>query len=490
MKVLCDFGYKDYVKMKKIFTKKNGEQFGQFFFELAVGLENLDHKNLKGISDFLKDLTSIGVVGALTLKLLKGTIDEKFGKALNGFATSLMKGLDKEKIDSIKAFTESIKLLSQGMMLLTGTMLAMAAGIAILGADVVMGAIVLTMGFTAGILFILKKMTDRDKDVKDGTDSLMNVAKAITILTADVILLAGVAYLMESIAWESIGKVGVIFGAVLVAMWVTQIISDKWKDGGESALNAMKGISLLMLAAVATIGLAAMISENFLHDDIEYGMLMVGIVVVAAIGLVWLLKKIADKDMEEAVNTLWNIVGIIAVTALVIGFLIAPLADRMVEATLGLIVVGVTILGMIGAVKLLSMIEDKEMKNAVNALVVLTGCLAVVSLVAAFILPMIGAQMGDVLIGAGVVLVIIGVMELMTWALSKIDKEVLDSTNMTLAVLTVCLLAVSLVAAFILPQVAERWDDALIGGVVVLAIIGLMVGLVWLMSKIDEESLK
>lgn len=182
--------------------------------------------------------------------------------------------------------------------------------------------------------------------------------------------------------------------------------------------------------------------------------------------------------------------GMIALTALTIMFLIVPIASKMEDVVHGSAVVLLVIEAMILMNKQLAKIDADKLKQSVWNLITLTLMFATISLVAAFILPMISENMKNVVIGGVVVLAVIGIMIGMTWLLSKIDAENLEQANKTLLVLTVMLVAVSVVAAFLLPAIGQNWQDVAVGAVVVLAIIGLMVGMVALVNLIKKESLE
>jgi hypothetical protein len=73
--------------------------------------------------------------------------------------------------------------------------------------------------------------------------------------------------------------------------------------------------------------------------------------------------------------------------------------------------------------------------------------------------------------------------------ISTIEEKELSTANTTLIVLTGMLLAVSLIAAFILPTIGENIKDAALGALVVVSIIGLMVFAVKWMTTWDEKQI-
>ena len=116
--------------------------------------------------------------------------------------------------------------------------------------------------------------------------------------------------------------------------------------------------------------------------------------------------------------------------------------------------------------------------------------LLAISLIAAFILPTIGKNIEDAAIGALVVVFIIGLMVFTVKWMTSWDEKQLSQATATLLVLTGMLLAVSLIAAYILPTIGENIEDATLGAVVVMGIIGVMVLMVKWITTFKEKQMK
>lgn len=491
IKLFSEFTTGKYIKIKTALTESNGKKIGKFFSAIFEEIPKKDSVgNLKAVSDFLKELSGISAVGVLTLALLKPILSEKFGKAINGFVMAIIKDMTEERSKQIDSFTKSVKTLSQGMLILTGTVLALAGGIILLGAEAIVGSMLVMVGFTATMLYIVKKLSDSNKDIESGTKSLYNVAKVISILTANVLLLTVAASLMESVDWISIAKMAVVFSMLTVITGIALKLSEKWNGKKDAVLSTMEGISLMLVAGAVAVGIATWVAANNSMEDIILGIGLVSGVMFGSYKLIEKLLEKANKDMSEAMNNMWMMIGMLVVVSLAINLLLVPIGKQIKEATLGTLVAGVIVGFLVGMTKWISTMDKTKIKDANGTLVIMTGMLVVVALVGTFLLPMIGKQIEDVILGGVAVTLIMTVMIGMIKWLSTIDKKNLKETNMTLIAMTVMLVAISVVGAFLLPSIGEKFKDAMIGAVAVFLIIGVMVGMVKLISMIDEKELK
>lgn len=490
IKLFSEFTTGQYIKIKTALTESNGKKIGKFFSAIFEDIPEKDSVgNLRAVTDFLKELSGISAAGVLTLALLKPVLSEKFGKAINGFVMAIIKDMTEEKTKQIESFTKSVKTLSQGMLILTGTVLALAGGILLLGVSAVVGAMLVVVGFTATMLYVVKKLADSDKDIEAGTKSLYDVAKAITILTANVLLLAVTANLMDFVDWIAIAKMAAVFSMLTVITGVALKLTEKWNGKKDAILSTMKGISLMLIAGAVSVGIATWIAANNTMEDILLGIGLVSGVMFGTYKLIETLLKKTNKDMSEAINNMWMMIGMLVAVSLTINLLLIPIGKQLAEATLGTLVAGVIVGFLVGMTKWISTMDKRKMKDAKDTLVIMTGMLVAVSIVGAFLLPMIGEQIEDVALGGVAVALIMTVMVGMVNWLSKMDKKKLSETNMTLVAMTVMLIAISVVGAFLLPSIGERFMDALVGATAVFIIIGAMVGMVKLISMIDEKQL-
>ena len=154
------------------------------------------YPDLKPITDFLKVLSSIGIVGAVGLMMLKPVLTEKFGKAIAGFINALVKDFDADKTKRVASFAKSIKTLSQGVMIMAATIGLLAAEIALFGPVTILEALAVNAIFLGTTLLMLKMVGKARTDISKGSAALMDIAKAMTLLALDVVIMAGTAALL------------------------------------------------------------------------------------------------------------------------------------------------------------------------------------------------------------------------------------------------------------------------------------------------------
>jgi hypothetical protein len=104
------------------------------------------------VSQFLKELGSLSLLDVAVIALMSKVLNAKSGQNINDFITKLVDGFDGDKIKAIEVFADAVKKVSTSMLILTASMLLIAGGIALLGVEIILGSIVATMAFTAGIL--------------------------------------------------------------------------------------------------------------------------------------------------------------------------------------------------------------------------------------------------------------------------------------------------------------------------------------------------
>lgn len=377
-----DFGLKDYLKLRKLLTKENGQRIGEFFSALIQPINDTEYPDLKPITEFLKSLSSIGLLGVLTLALLKPILTPKFGESISGFITKLVDGLSEEKMNSLKNFSEAMKNISTGVLMMTGSIILLAAAIELFGALTVIGATVVAIAFVGAVLLMLNMLKKGGDSVKEGTAALKDLAKAILFMTLDIYLLTGAAILLSTVDWESLGKVAtmmVVVGAFMtLAIWA----GAKWDKGGENAQKAMIGIGALLIMSAAAVAIAVWVAKQNSIEDILLGMAMLAVIVVGSYFMVTKLLEKANKDYDNALKNLALSIAIVAATALIANFLLAPLADKVKEIIIGggmvLVIIGI----MVAMVKWLAKSDPESLKQAGYAIAIMTAVVAAVSLIA------------------------------------------------------------------------------------------------------------
>ena len=483
LKLITTFGIKDYIKIKKILTEENGKQIGGFFAAIFKEIEGKKIPDIKPINEFLKVLTGIGVTGAIGLMALKPVLTEKFGKQISGFFKALISGITKDRLDKISEFTKSVKTLSTAMLMMASTIGIMAAEIAFFGVATVLESLTVTSLFVGVTIMLMKTLGKSRGDIMKGTSALKEVMKSLTLLSLNVVILAATASMLQDIQWESLMKVGTIIGVLglitVGAMW----LSDKWQRGGDKALKTMAGVSILLVSTSVAVGIAAMIGRKYDVGEIAIGLGAVALVIAGGFAAVKLLEK-ANKRYEKAITTLGSLIALMTATALVLNFVIAPLGDKVGEVALGGVVVMATIALMTGITQWLSKIPGKNLEKATLTLAKITAIFGAISLVAMFILPVIGEKWKDASVGAIAVFGIIAVMTGATVALAAMSKRGLITAGLTsLYGMTAIFTIISLVAAKLLIPIGQKPGDVALGMTVVTGIIAVMAGITYFIGK-------
>ena len=489
MKFLEKIPLKRFNRMMTILNGDTGKSIGSFFKEIFDSLPHSE-KVINSMTKLLKELNSIGISDLITLKIFNSIVNEKLGKSINGFITSLIKGIDENDMKEIDIFTKSVNTLSKGIIILTGSILLLAGGIAVLGISNIIMSMVAMTAFVGTILFIVKRIVKNDIDIKNGLEGLTNIAKVVTIMTADVLLLTIAANLMDFVEDAAFIKLAGIFILVGGILEVSIEVTEKWNANGEEILKMMAGVSLFLISASIAIAIAVSISSKNELIDVIIGIGMIAAVMEGMVLIMKSLDKLSGKNQDNALRAMIVLTGVLAVVSFLIDFVIIPIGREGENAFQGIVLVSIIMAEMIGIVSLLSILNTEKMKNANETLMIMTGMFAVISLVAAFILPNIANHKSDVLEGSAIVVGVIAVMSFIVGVLSHvIGKEDLKQADISLAVMTGMFTVISLVAAFILPMIADKIEQVKSGAIVVMVIIGVMAGVVWGLSNIEEKDL-
>lgn len=153
----------------------------------------------------------------------------------------------------------------------------------------------------------------------------------------------------------------------------------------------------------------------------------------------------------------------------------------------GKVVIGI-IAVMIGMTLLLGWLgNNKKMTQAYITLGVLTLMLMVVSLITTELLIPIGYEWKDAALGGAVVLGVIGLMIGAVALLGLINQEKMKRSMLTMAGITLILLAVSLIVSELLIPIGYEWKEAAKGGAVILGTLGVMALIVALAGKMSKE---
>lgn len=491
IKLLSEFTAKDFRKIKKMLSYKNGQSIGKFFKAIIDELPE-SKANMDSVVKIVSALSSLGATSAVGLMMLKPVLNEKFGKSINAFVTNLTKGMTTDRIKQVDIFTAAMKPLGQGILLLTSSIMLIGASMAMLGVKNVLMSMGAVTVFTAAILSVVKKVSESDKEIKAGTSILNDIAKVITLLTADVVLLTVAANMMDFVDWIALGKIAVAFTMIASVMAISMKLSKDYNTNGKEIKNTMQGISTILLTASISVGIMTYIAKNNSIGDIALGVTVIGLVMT---GVSIMVNKVLDKsgkDYDNAINSIAKLTAILGAVSLISLFILPKIGENFGQALTGGAVVSAIMLVMKNIVTSLSKIETKQLDEANKTLGIILGSFAAISLISAFILPKIGEHIVDAGLGAVVVMSIIGIMNKMVKKLSAdIKKKDLMQANSTLLTLMTMFASISLVAGFVLPKIGGNLTAVTAGAVVVTSIVSIMAYMTRKLSKnISRKDLK
>lgn len=478
-----------FIKMRLVLTEKNGQRIGSFFKAIIDPLNNTTYPDLKSITDFLKALSEIGVLGVLTLALLKPVLTPKFGENIGGFITRLTDPLDEDRMNRMKGYSDAMKTLSQGILYLTGSIALLTATISIFGFMTVLGATAVSVVYIGSILFLMKRLVKSGDEIKEGIRSLNDISRVMILMTGQIIVLSVMSMLMSLVDWESIGKIAVMTVIVGGFMTWTLAAGDKWQKGGKNAQDAMVGVSIMLVSAAAALAIVTWVAKENSIGDILLGMGMIAAVFVGTYFIIEKILKKSDKEYDNAVSNLWQIMAIMGVTALMLNFLVAPLAKKADAVIGGMILVTVAVGAMALIVGLLAKLPADRLNAATRAMTVMTAIVGAISLLSIFAFPTIWKNKGPIIGGAFIVGVIVAAMALTVGLLAKVKEKDLDAAKNAILSMTLMFGVVSLLAATLLIPIGQNWDKVLGGFIVVGAIIGLLMGVTYLLAMVEQKNL-
>jgi hypothetical protein len=142
---------------------------------------------------------------------------------------------------------------------------------------------------------------------------------------------------------------------------------------------------------------------------------------------------------------------------------------------------------MLRLVKKLGRYKKHELIEGVTALAILAGIVLVISLVAKFLLIPIGEEWGKAATGGLVVMAIVGIMTALVKWLSTMNKEKLIEGTVALAIMAAIVGSISYITLKLLIPIGKKGGDAAIGGTVVLLTLSAMTAILLTISKIVDN---
>lgn len=459
--LFSDFGFVKYVKLRMLMNEDNGRKLGAFFSALLneIPTKKVD---LKPISNFLTELASIGVVGALAIKALGEVLTEKAGKNINMFVKNLIKGFDKNTLNKVDTFANAVKKLSMATLILVGTAVLMAGALALFGLGTMFESVLMVTALAGGMLFIMKSVAAKAKDIDKGGKAMLHLAAAIGLLVLDVAMFAYISEQMALVDWESIGKTAVMFGTLVLAMGVGMYLGKTWEGNGKSILLAMAGMSLMMLSATYAIRQLVEIAVFSTMGDIALGIGMLLATTGFMVGMVMLLNRIKSKDITYAVGALVGITMVTLGISLVLDYIVRVVRvndakDLWLGAGLLMGAVGV----MVGLVSMLNkFVKSKDVLWGIAALAALTVIVGTVGFIISGLMVPLGQSdvIGSAALGAGLVLLTTAALILELKLLNTVGTKELLWGVVALAGMSFITLGVSLIVKELFIPIGQVWD--------------------------------
>lgn len=281
---------------------------------------------------------------------------------------------------------------------------------------------------------------------------------------------------------------GIVLG-VMYAVTAMAIKLAKQQDEIKNGKTAISKVADALLKVTVAIGIMALMLKVFDMKEVLVGTGITLAVMLALVGMTMLLAKGKDGEMDKAVASMQKLCYALLMVTAAIGIMTLIVKMDLKGALVGSLIISAVMLIMVGIVRLLSNMEDKELRHTMSAMTTLTAILLAVSLMALFIFIPISQRAKDVMLGGVIVMAIMGIMMLMAYGFSKMDKTDLMMSAYAMAILAVVFLVIALIANTILPEIAAQWKEAAIGGAVVAGIMILMTAMVWALSTMKKETL-
>lgn len=494
LKPLVDLGSKDskfnIFKLKLTLNETNAETIGTFFSSLIEKLpSNKDTKKLESVAKILEILLEkIDKKGVNAIVYMGKHLKEEYGENIGSFIAALCKAeVDEKKVEATTKIIEAF-----GNLLIKAVICF--AVLVLLVTIFPLTSILLGMAtMYVMIKFMKKVVTDIvselvTKDVKDASNTINAISLMMLAMTVSIAILVLVTA-MAPITDVLMG-VGIFMLVVFSAIQLIKTLSDKeFSEGLEQASSAIYAISVMFIAISVSIML---ITSVFTKNDpgvVWQGALMIMGIVGLSVGLVYLLSLIEAKDLEHATSALYAITVCLAAVSIIAVLILPSIGEEAGMVALGALVVITIVAAMVGIVWLINKVGNEEVTNSLIALGVITVCFWILSLVAKSVLIPVGEEIGPALLGALTVTLIVLAMVGCVKLISMIGNDEVTNALIALGSLTIMFWILSLVTKSILIPIGRQAKEALFGAGIVVGILGLLIGGLWLITKIKKEDL-
>ena len=212
-------------------------------------------------------------------------------------------------------------------------------------------------------------------------------------------------------------------------------------------------------------------------------------IVAALVGLTKWVSTFDNKDLKNALLTLGVLSGVLLTVSIITKEILIPIGKLWDKALIGIGVAALVITGLVGLTKWLSTFEEKKLHETYKTLGILTGMLVVVSLTIKTLLIPIGENAGDAALGLLIAGSTVAGIVGLVKWMSTFEEKKLHEAYKTMGILTATLLAVSFTIKYILTPIGRDASNALQGTLIAMAVVTSLVGLVKWMTTFDEKQL-
>lgn len=362
------------------------------------------------------------------------------------------------------------------------------------------------------IRFILKPVGEQAKEALFGTSI------AAGVIVGMISLVKWIMTFEEKKLYESYKALGILTAELLIISLTIKFILVPI---GEKAKEALFGSVIAMGIVVGMVALVKWImtfDEKKLHESYKaLGILTAELLVISltikfilspigenakealfgsaiamgvVVGMIALVKWIMtfdEKKLHESYKALGILTAELLVISLTIKYILSPIGEKAKEAFLGSAIAMGVILGLVGIVRLLMSFDEKEMKTSYIALGILTAELLIIGLVLKNLVIPVGIQAKETLFGVAIILATVMGLIGITWLLGKIEDKDLKNSLIALGVLTIILTLVSLTAKYLLIPIGEQAEDALKGGAIAIGLVVIMTGIIYVLGKLMQK---
>lgn len=266
---------------------------------------------------------------------------------------------------------------------------------------------------------------------------MKNIALAVTLLVANVAVIAFIADYAGQIEWESLGKVAVIMGSLLLVTYIASKMADVWARRGKDMIYAMTGIAALLIGGALAVNMLVETAAENSWIDLALGIGMITGVILLGVWMMNVLEK-HNKDVKNALFSMTVLTGLLLVTGLIIREILIPIGEEAGAAALGVVVVAGLMFAMAGIVHMLNKISDpKKVLLATASVAAMSFLMIGIALITKEILIPLGEQQDKAFTGAITAIAITSAFGVLTWVAGKMFNDKDKLLNATLAMVAV-----------------------------------------------------